>query len=80
MTIEQRMIANLQNHGMLTDEARDVMDLFKADPLNGPMREHWNDSADRFYHLAMWLDLKRFTRSYLAEHNPTATYRSFFED
>lgn len=85
MTIEQRMNANLQDHGMHPREEREaVIALARDDPIGLCFDWRCESAEDDFSPESntspLWKAVKRIARGYLAEHNPGATYRSFFDE
>lgn len=80
MTIQRRMEANLRNYGMVDrEEIEAVIDLAKRMGLTSTGWESDTD-ANRELSELLWVNVRLIARDYLAEHNPTATYRRFFED
>lgn len=85
MTLGQRMIANLMNHGMYApDEIRAVMGIAKKQTVEGGgfPEELWDEdcSGTQIALDLMWDFVRSIARAWIAENNPTATYRQFFEE
>jgi hypothetical protein len=82
MTTEERMNANLLDHGMhLREEREAVIELAKRDEIGRAYV--WGSEGGETLspnHLLWRGVVKRIARDYLAEHNPTATYRGFFDE
>lgn len=86
MSLEDQIIARLQDHGMFGEDLRAVMELAKAARTIVADPEWWSRdwTRDRCemnrVQFHVWPNVKRIVRWYVATHNPTATYRTFFED
>ena len=81
MTIEDKIMEMLVEHGMWDNQAVAVMEMMKADEVNESMAHRWNDNVED-YPLSMlailWMKAKGTALKYIDANCPEAWFRPMF--
>lgn len=83
MTISEKMILLLTEHGLLPGEADKALAVAKANDIFDSMERRWNDPVNGYplqMVVVLWISIKRITAEWLAEHQPKHWARPMFED
>ncbi len=81
MTIQERILELLQEHGMWPDQAAEVVEMVKADKANEAMAGRWDDSAEGYsisLIAALWFSIKDTALQYIDANCPKAWFRPMF--
>lgn len=81
MTWLQWAIAQLVDRGMFEDQAKAVMVLVQADPVNEPMKDRWNDRVDGYppqMQAVCLVSIKSQALEWIDKNCPKAWFRSMF--
>lgn len=83
MTIEEKLVEILVSNGMFDTQAKEVLRNVKADKVNKPMRQRWNDALEDYPEIlvnALWINTKQHALKWIDENAPQAWFRPMFTD
>lgn len=81
MTIEERLIEMCVDCGMFDTQAKEVLDRVKADKVNEPMKQRWNDAPEDYPEIlfnVIWINTKQHALEWIDENLPQAWFRPMF--
>lgn len=82
-TIENYLLAMLQERGMFESQAQAVLDMVKTAPENQAMQGRWSESTDAYPEIIikmMWISTKDKALEWIDQNLPRAWYRPMFVD
>ena len=82
MTIRKKMKALLFEHGMLEEDAENVLRLAEDDPSMESMKARWNDAEcyPPQMFAVWWVSLKAVAVKWIDANMPQAWYRAMFAE
>lgn len=83
MRFHDKMLQELQNHGLWEDEAKAVLDAVKFAPTSEPFVGRWRDEVEDYPPVVwnlLWIGAKKEAARWLAENKPEHWARPMFDD
>lgn len=81
MTIEEKLVDMLYNHGLFKHQAVEIIERVKADEVNKSMMGRWQDQMDGYPSqllAGLWLSVEDHALQWIDENCPQAWYRPIF--